>query len=80
MKAFKTFFVGFMQGFRNFSNTVTDIINFILLLIVYIIGIGMVSIISKLFNKHFLDLKNKGSSWVIRKLKKNPMEDYYRTF
>ena len=80
MNISKIFFAGFKQGFRNFSNVVTDTINFILLFVVYIVGIGSVSLVSKLFGKHFLDLKSSGSSWVIRKLKKRPIEEYYRMF
>ncbi|MBS3113799.1 hypothetical protein J4448_01735 [Candidatus Woesearchaeota archaeon] len=74
------FFKGFKQGFRNFSHLITDIVNFVLLFIVYFTGIGIVSIISKLFGKHFMDLKSSGSSWVVRKLKKRPIEEYYRLF
>ena len=36
--------------------------------------------IRKLFGKHFMDLKSSGSSWVVRKLKKRPIEEYYRLF
>lgn len=74
------FFKGFKQGFRNFSHLITDIINFVLLFTVYFIGIGIVSIIAKLLGKHFIDLKNTGTSWVTRKLKKMPIEEYYRMF
>jgi len=74
------FLKGLRQGFRNFSHLLTDVVNFVLLLIVYLIGIGIVSIISKLFGKRYLDLKSNGSSWVVRKLKKKPIEEYYRLF
>ena len=74
------FLKGFKQGFRNFSHLITDIVNFILLFIVYFIGVGIVSIIAKLVGRHFIDLKSSGSSWVERKLKKSPIEEYYRLF
>lgn len=74
------FFKGFKQGFRNFSHLVTDTINFVLLFFVYFIGIGIVSIISKLFGKHFMDLKFSGSSWIVRKLKTSPIKEYCRLF
>ena len=80
MNKLKIFFAGFKDGFRNVSNRITDIINFIFLFVVYFIGIGVVSIISKMFGKHYLDLKKNGSSWIVRKLKKKPIEDYYRLF
>lgn len=74
------FLKGFKKGFRNFSHLITDIVNFILLFFVYFIGIGIVSIIGKLFGKHFMDLKFSSSSWVENKLKTKPLEGYYRLF
>ena len=76
------FFRGFKQGFRNFSHTLTNIINFFLLLVVYLIGIGMVSVTSKLFGKHYLELKktNSKSSWCEHNVIKQPLEKYYRMF
>lgn len=76
------FFKGFVHGFRNFSHTITNTINFFLLLIVYILGIGLVSIISKLFGRHYLDLKKSGSksNWREHKITKELLEKYYRTF
>ena len=43
MNELNLFFKGFLQGFRSFGHTITNIINFFLLLIVYIFGIGLVS-------------------------------------
>lgn len=76
------FFEGFKDGFRSFPYTVTNIINFVLLLVVYIFGIGIVAIISKLFGKHYLDLKKtqNRSNWKEHKVTKQPLEDYCRTF
>lgn len=76
----KIFFAGFRHGFRRFSHVVTDIVNFILLFIVYFTGVAAVSIIAKLLGKHFMDLSRNGSSWVARKLKKRPIGEYYRLF
>lgn len=83
MNKINLFFEGIKQGFRNFSHTITNIINFFLLLAVYIFGIGIVSVISKLFGKHFLDLKKSGnnkSNWHEHKVTKQPIEKYYRSF
>ena len=76
------FFKGAKKGFKNFSHTITDIISFFLLFIAYVLGIGPVSIISKLFKKHFLDLKkqNRKSNWHEHRLEKQPLVKYYRTF
>lgn len=63
------------------GKVISTIINFILLGVVYFIGIGLTSIIAKLFGKHFLDLKpKKGSNWTEHKITKEPKENYYRMF
>lgn len=64
------------------AKIVSNVINFLLLLIVYFLGIGPVSIVMKLFGKHFLELKkqNKTSNWHEHKVTKQPLENYYRTF
>ena len=60
---------------------ISAVINFILLGIVYFIAVGFTSIMSKLFGRHFLDLKpKKGSNWAEHKITKEPKENYYRMF
>ena len=79
--------------FKKISEFMSGVINFILLFFVYFIGIGIVSIVMKLFGKHFLEMRrqnkiannkilsnNKLSNWQGHKLTKQPLEDYYRTF
>ena len=82
MEKINLFFKGLQQGFKNFGHAITQIINFFLLLVVYFIGIGPVSVISRLSGKHFLELKkqNKPSNWHEHKVAKQPLEKYYRTF
>ena len=81
MKIKKSFFRGFAAGFKQFSHHITNVINFVLLAIVYFIGIGPVSIIAKLFKKHFLTLKSeKPSYWSEHKKVSKNIDDYYRTF
>ena len=64
------------------SKLISGIVNFVLLSMVYFVGIGIVSISAKIFGKHFLQLKrqNKQSNWHEHKLTKQPLEQYYRTF
>jgi len=78
----REFFVGFRKGFKEFGHFVSSIVNFILLLPVYVIGIGLVSVVSKLFRKEFLDLgkKKKKSYWLDNRIGKKKKEDCYRTF
>ena len=78
----KLFLKGFKSGLKSFSNIITNIINFFLLSIVYIIGVGLTSILSKIFKKHFLELKKTRSKtyWKKNKINKEPLETYYRQF
>jgi hypothetical protein len=82
MNKSQIFFKGFTNGFKAFPHTVTNIVNFVLLMIVYVFGVGLVSAISKLFGKHFIFLKKSGnkSNWKDHKVSKEPLEKYYRTF
>ena len=81
MKKLKQFFNGFQKGIKGFSDNISTIINFILLSMVYLIGIGLTSITAKIFGKHFLDMKNKKDSyWHNLKLKNKNIEEYYKPF
>jgi len=61
---------------------ISSIINFILLSIVYFLGIGLTSIIAKIFNKKFLDLKkeNKKTYWEEKEMSDKEFQDYFRQF
>jgi len=79
----KTFWKGFAEGSKEFSHTVVSIVNFILLSIVYFVGVGITSITSKIFGKHFLDTElnaDLSTYWKKSSKKKKSIEDYYRQF
>ena len=59
MSTIKIFFTGIRDGFGNFSHVIINIVNFILLSLVYFTAIALVAIISKLFGKRFIDLKRQ---------------------
>lgn len=80
MGRLNAFFSGFKEGFTSFSHIITNTVAFILLAFAYIVGVGLVAVISKMAGKHFLDLKSKGSSWIKRDAKKPTIEDFYRSF
>lgn len=82
MRQFKQFFMGFKKGMGNFGSGIALLINAILLAFVYWIGVGLTSVIAKIFRKHFLELKllKKGTYWSDLNLKKKPLEEYYRQF
>ena len=81
MSSLSQFLTGFQKGMKNFGHNISIIINTILLFFIYIIGVGITSVISKIVKKHFLDLKlKKESYWSDLNLKKKKIEDYYRQF
>ena len=61
---------------------ISSMVNFILLSIVYFLGIGLTSIIAKVFNKKFLDLKkeNKKTYWEEKEMSDKEFQDYFRQF
>lgn len=78
---FKKIFHAIKKILEPIGKIISSIVNFILLGIVYFVGIGITSIIFKLFGKHFLDLKNnKASYWEERNLSKEPIEKYHRMY
>ena len=79
----KYFLRGFHRGIKDFSSSMSIIINIILLTVVYLIGIGVTSLFAKLVRKHFLDLKIKKEAhtyWSDLNLTRRPNEEYYRQF
>lgn len=82
MTKLNKFFKGFKEGLKDFSSNISIIINTLLLFIVYLIGVGITSIIAKLFKKHFLDIKlsKKKSYWTNLNLKKKRIGEYYKQF
>lgn len=82
MMEVKRFFKGFKNGFEEFGYTITMVINSFLLSIVYLIGVGITSLIAKLVGKIFLDieLSKEDTYWSDLDLKKKSLENYYRQF
>jgi len=83
MKGSSKFINGFKKGMREFGNNAIMIINSCLLALVYIIGVGISSILAKIFRKKFLDIKiekDRKSYWTDIETKNNKMEEHYRQF
>jgi len=78
----KEFIQGLRNGFEEFAKLITNIINFILLLIAYFLGIGPTAILAKIRKKQFLDTKKeeRESYWVKEEIKKEEKRRYYRQF
>jgi hypothetical protein len=84
MNTIKFFLKGTLHGMKTFGFVISDIVNFILLVPVYFIGVGFSSLLGKLSGKKFLNLKNKDknlkSYWVEKDSKKKKIDYYYRQF
>ena len=65
---------------KDFGEGISIVVNSVLLLIVYIIGIGITSIIARITGKDFLDKKKENSYWSDLNLGKKPKEEYFRQF
>ena len=73
-----SFLKGLKEGFHNFGLRVNSGVTAIVMTLVYFIGIGITSLISKAGKKHMLDTSiNKKSYWI---KKENVNEDYRRIF
>ena len=75
--------LGFKKGYKEFNQNIIAIVNSTLLSIVYLIGVGITSIISKIARKRFLDVsisKDKTSYWENLDLRKEAIEKYRRQF
>lgn len=82
MRFFRDFFDGFWDGINDFGTNISTLVNSILLLVVYIVGVGITSIFAKIVGKRFLETKRfkKGTYWHELNLKKKESKEYYRQF
>jgi Na+-driven multidrug efflux pump len=78
----KNFISGLKLGFHTTSESIATLVNTILLLIVYFVGVGITSIIARVSGKKFLDLKTskENSYWSDLNLKTEKIDEYYKQF
>ncbi len=79
----KDFIIGFKIGFKEFGENIFLVVNSILLSFVYFVGIGLTSLVAKLFWKKFLDTKpdkKLRTYWSNFNPEEKPVEEYYRQF
>ena len=77
------FFNDILKGQKMFGEDISQIVNFLLLTITYFLGVGLTSVLAKIFGKHFLKLKideEEDSYWTELNLTKKPIGEYYRQF
>ena len=75
--------MGLKSGFNDFGHNLTLVVNCLLLLAVYIVGVGTTAFVAKLTGKHFLPIKRpkqQDSYWEKLDLRTKPADDYYRQF
>jgi hypothetical protein len=77
--ALKRAWRSYRSGFHRFGTDIAGIINTVLLLAVYIIGVGITSLIAKLAGKRFLETRKKRSYWVNTHDTDSP-NSFYRQF
>jgi hypothetical protein len=83
MISFASFFKGFKEGFAQFGKYIASVVNTILLIVVYIFGVGISAVIAKLVGKSFLETtidEKKTTYWEDLNLENEPLENYYRQF
>lgn len=79
----REFFSGFKKGFISFGQNIGLIVNVILLSFVYIVGVGLTSIVAKIVGKHFIEnkiSKEATTYWTELNIKKREIEKYYKQF
>lgn len=79
----KSIFQKFKNGFRYFGKTIEKLVNSVLLLAVYLIGIGLTSVLAKIVGKRFLDTKissDRKSYWIPTEKKEKNMESLLHQF
>lgn len=79
----KSFLKGIKSGQKKYGESISAIINSVLLSVVYIVGVGVTSVFAKVLGKHFLDLnfkKPQDTYWEELNLGREDLEKYYRQF
>jgi len=74
------FYKGFKEGLRIHAQDISTVLNALILMFVYFFGVGFTSLISKIFRKHFLDIKTQKkakSYWSVLNLGKKQRNEYY---
>jgi len=77
------FIKGVRSGMEKIGHLLAKAINSVLLLFVYVIGVGITSMIAKVAKKKFLDLEvseSRESYWEDLNLGKEEKQNYYRQF
>ncbi len=80
---FKQILKEFRKGMELFAKSIAVFVNSVLLSVVYFLGVGITTVLAKLFKKKFLKTKLDKESdtyWQDFDLKKKKIGEYYRQF
>ncbi len=82
MSKTRHFFSGFSEGFGDFGRVVSATFNYIILSIVYFLGVGATVLAARLKRKHFLEIEPpvKPSYFMESDVKRKEKDSYYRQF
>lgn len=82
MKTTKMFLKGLARGLTHTGHTITGIINTVLLLIIYFIGVGTAAIITKLAKQELIALekKNTATYYNDKKIETENIQEYYKQY
>lgn len=72
----------FLDGSKSFGTIITNIINTVLLLIIYFVGIGLAALIVRITKQELMNISNKRKhSYYKNELtEKGNLEEYYKQF
>lgn len=83
MKRIANFTKDFKKGAMNFGNDLSALINCVILLFLYILGIGFSAILARLLRKTFFETKPskaKKTYWLDFESRSKDTENYYQQF
>jgi len=74
---------GIFEGMKEFGSNISIIVNSLLLLIVYVLGVGASSLAARMLNKKLFDFqisKSRSTYWIDMNMQKQGIAGYKRQF
>lgn len=82
VKKTRLFLDGFRHGFKSFGMIVTNIVNTVLLLLIYFVGVGFAALITRITSQKLMSVEKKktNSYYKVNKTEKQNIEDFYKQY
>jgi len=76
------FFRGMAKGMQRFGHSISMVVNTFLLSVVYVLGVGVTSVVAKIVGKKFLDgsSSQEKTYWTTLNATKERIDHYFRQF